>query len=104
MKEYGVAESQMGILYAVYSFPNIVIVFVSGLLVDKIGVNIVCIMCISTVIAGNLVTLGNSYWFVLVGRIIYGLGAESMAVIQSSLIAGLFSFDITIALVFASAC
>lgn len=95
---------QLGVLYSVYSFPNIVIVFTAGLLVDRIGVNFVCLVCISCVIVGNLITIGNSYWFVLVGRIIYGLGAESMAVVQSSLVARWFSFDDSIALAFASAC
>lgn len=103
MSEYGIEKAQLGILFSVYSLPNIIAVFVAGLLIDIVGLHFVMLGCAAFCVVGNLITLGNNFWFMLVGRIIYGLGSECMGVVQSNLVARWFSFDKQIALSFATA-
>jgi predicted MFS family arabinose efflux permease len=73
MQDYGINSEQLGILFSVYSLPNIFAVFFAGMLIDKIGVNIVCGVCTLLFVGGNMITIGNNYWFMLAGRIIYGM-------------------------------
>lgn len=103
MSEYNVTSDKIALLFSVYSLPNIVAVFVAGILIDKLGANIVMIICAAFFVIGNLITLGNNFWCMLVGRVIYGLGTECIGVVQNSLIAKWFTFDTGIPLAVASA-
>jgi len=90
---------QFNNLYAVYSYPNMVLVFFGGLIGDKIGLRLAALIFSSLVVLGAiLVPLGPSlagwaispfagYIIMMCGRIIFGMGAESLNVIQTSMTA-----------------
>lgn len=92
-------------LYSVYSWPNVVLVFFGGLAGDYFGLRIASMFfCIFVVLGTVLVAIGptffapaNGYfgkqaWGVMVaGRILLGVGAESLNVIQTSMIVRWFS-------------
>jgi len=90
---------QFGNLYAVYSYPNMVLVFFGGLIGDKIGLRLAGLIFSSLVVVGAvLVPLGPSlagwaispfagYIIMMLGRIVFGMGAESLNVIQTSMTA-----------------
>ena len=74
-------------LYAVYSYPNVVLPFVCGILVDKyIGVRWGTMLFVSLSTVGQLVfSVGvsmKSYTIALIGRFVIGLGGESLSVMQ----------------------
>lgn len=74
-RDFGYTDAQLGFLFSVYSLPNTFIVFFAGITVDAIGLNKSCLICICFFTAGYLTTLGESYYYLLVGRALYGLGA-----------------------------
>ena len=74
-------------LYAVYSYPNVVLPFVCGILVDKyLGVRWGTMLFVSLATIGELVfctgVSSKSYMMALIGRFIIGLGGESLSVMQ----------------------
>src|SRR5574338_658948 len=63
------------------SFPNIVMVLVGGIIVDRIGTRLAT-LCFSLVcLAGACLTaVSPSFTTMAIGRLMFGLGAESMIV------------------------
>lgn len=41
-------DPQMGVLYSVYSFPNMLMVILGGVLVDRFGLRMSTILCVSS--------------------------------------------------------
>ena len=73
--------------FAVHSYPNIILPFVCGLLVDKyIGVRwgTILFVSLSTLGQGIFATgvTSKSYYVALFGRFVIGLGSESLSVMQ----------------------
>lgn len=91
--ELGFTDAQVSFLFAVYCLPNMVAVFVAGILVDKIGWNLSLLLFTAFFVGGNLLVLEKSYFSFVVGRMMYGMGTECIAIVQSSLIARWFSHD-----------
>ncbi|KAJ3348703.1 hypothetical protein GGF32_006044 [Allomyces javanicus] len=79
----------LNLFYAVYSLPNVFLTLVSGMLMDKFGVHRVLLLLSACVCFGQLVfTLGveaKSLPVMLVGRIFFGIGGESVGVAQASI-------------------
>lgn len=90
-RELGFSDSNIGLLNAIYSFPNILMVLLSGIIIDRLGARrsslIFSVLCmigaIVTAIQGNLITMAA-------GRLIFGLGAESLIVAITTVIARWF--------------
>jgi MFS family permease len=88
-------ELAFNLLYTVYSFPNVILPFFGGSLVDKFGsalcLTIFALLCA----AGQLVfAIGVTYksWkIMLLGRTIYGFGGESICVAYSTLLSEWFA-------------
>uniref|UniRef100_A0A6Q2YF87 Lysosomal dipeptide transporter MFSD1 n=1 Tax=Esox lucius TaxID=8010 RepID=A0A6Q2YF87_ESOLU len=76
-------------LYAWYSWPNVVLCFLGGFLLDRVfGIRLGTIIfalfvCIGQVIfaAGALL---DRFWLMEVGRFVFGIGGESLAVAQNT--------------------
>ncbi|XP_051253457.1 major facilitator superfamily domain-containing protein 1 isoform X2 [Dicentrarchus labrax] len=76
-------------LYAWYSWPNVVLCFFGGFLLDRVfGIRLGTIIfslfvCVGQVIfaAGALV---NHFWLMEAGRFVFGIGGESLAVAQNT--------------------
>src|SRR6185436_10037976 len=77
----GFTDTQLGTLNAIYSFPNIVMVLVGGIIVDRVGTRLATLGFSALCLVGSMVTALSS-WFPLMaaGRLVFGLGAESMIV------------------------
>lgn len=77
----GLTDQQIGMLFSVYNVPNTVMVFVGGMLVDKLGLRKSIFMYSVLVSIGAIVfCIGpyfKNFWVLLAGRFIFGLGAES---------------------------
>ena len=77
----GYTDTQIGTLNAIYSFPNIVMVLVGGVIVDRYGAARATLAFAAIQGIGALVTaLSPLFPVMAAGRLIFGLGAESMIV------------------------
>lgn len=98
MKEYMPAtdfEMKFNLLYSVYSFPNVILPFFGGGLVDSYGSSLML------VVFGSLCLLGQGFFAVggvyrswgvmLAGRTLYGFGGESLCAAYSTLLAEWFA-------------
>ncbi|KAN0018221.1 hypothetical protein ACTFIU_010835 [Dictyostelium citrinum] len=80
LHDIGISESQFGLLFTIYSAPNLYMVLLGGILIDIIGPNkISTIFCgvavISTIISASSL---SSYKGLLIGRFILGSGGEML--------------------------
>ena len=77
----GFSDTQIGTLNAIYSLPNILMVLVGGVLVDRFGTRRSTLAFALVCVVGALVTaLSPRFPVMAAGRLIFGLGAESMIV------------------------
>jgi MFS family permease len=91
---YGVSDSQVSLLFSVYSLPNIVAVFFGGVALDKFGVDKCMAFFAFLFVVGNVIpVIGQNYMSMLVGRVLYGIGNESMNLIQFEVIVRWFEHD-----------
>ncbi|XP_050361562.1 major facilitator superfamily domain-containing protein 1-like [Nymphalis io] len=81
--------SQFALLYSIYSWPNVILCFIGGYLVDRyFGIRLGTIIYMTIVFVGAVVfALGvyiNAYWLMILGRFIFGIGGESLQVAVNS--------------------
>ncbi|CAG9577045.1 conserved hypothetical protein [Leishmania major strain Friedlin] len=98
-------ESMNQYLYSVYAWPNTVLSVLGGLLIDKyLGLRRAMILFSILILAGSvLFCIGvhaTTYWIMFVGRIVFGLGGESLGVSQSAFVARWFKGHRGMALAF----
>lgn len=83
-------QYRFGLLYSVYSVPNVALPFFVGRWLDQWGTGIILTLLSSLVTGGQLVVaLGigrESFPLILLGRILFGLGGESLAVAQARVV------------------
>src|SRR6201987_3343143 len=90
-KQLGFSDSNIGLLQAIYSIPNVFMVLIGGYVVDRIGTRkgififgVLCLLgSILTVLSGRLAMMAA-------GRLVFGLGAESLIVAVTTAIAKWF--------------
>jgi MFS family permease len=83
----------IGLLNAIYSFPNIIMVLIGGLLIDRIGTK-TSVRYLPFIMLGSIVTaLTGNIWLMSAGRLLFGLGAESMIVVITTMCVGLKEKD-----------
>jgi MFS family permease len=77
----GFSDTQIGTLNAIYSFPNIIMVLLGGIIVDRFGTRLATLVFGVICAIGAAVTAMSPLFPVMAaGRLIFGLGAESMIV------------------------
>jgi MFS family permease len=89
--QLGFSDRNIGLLNAIYSFPNIIMVLVGGIIIDRIGVKkatlifgVLCFLGAAvTAMSGTLAIMAS-------GRLIFGIGAESLIVSVTTAIARWF--------------
>ncbi len=89
--QLGFSDSNIGLLNAIYSIPNIFMVLIGGIIIDKIGTRkavfiftvLVMVGSLLTALTGDLLTMAS-------GRFVFGIGAESMIVAITTIIARWF--------------
>lgn len=90
-KQLGFTDANLGLLQGIYSVPNIVMVLIGGILIDRIGVKratfIFAVLCflgaVITVLSPRLAVMAT-------GRLVFGLGAESLIVAVTAAVAQWF--------------
>jgi MFS family permease len=90
-QQLGFSDSNIGLLQAIYSFPNIFTVVIGGVLIDRIGLRrslmIFGVLCF----IGPAITVASGHlWLMAVGRLIFGMGAESLTVAATAALARWF--------------
>ena len=103
------SSAQYNLFYSFYSSSNVIIPLFGGLLIDKLSIRIALFLFSSTIIIGQTIfMIGGAqlnYTLMLIGRLIFGLGGECMAVTQTSSIARWFkNKDLALALSLALGC
>ena len=84
-------DTNIGTLNAIYSFPNIVMVLIGGIIIDRIGVKKATLVFGVLCFVGAIVTAATGSFVVMAsGRLIFGLGAESLIVSVTTAIARWF--------------
>src|SRR5580658_1398372 len=80
-KQLGFSDSSIGLLQAIYSIPNIFMVVIGGYIVDRIGTRKAIFIFGTICFLGSIVTaLSGKLVMMAAGRLIFGLGAESLIV------------------------
>ena len=80
-KQLGFTDTQIGWLNGIYSLPNIFVVLIGGVIVDRFGTRLATLAFAVICSIGALVTaISPSYLMMETGRLVFGLGAESMIV------------------------
>ncbi len=84
-------DKNLGLLQGIYSIPNIFMVLIGGIIIDKIGTKKAALIFATLVFIGALfTTLKGDIVFMATGRLIFGLGAESMIVAITTILARWF--------------
>jgi MFS family permease len=79
--ELGYTNTQIGSLNAIYSLPNIFLVLIGGLLVDKFGAGRVALWTSAICFAGAFINASTgAYEWMVTGRFLFGIGAETLFV------------------------
>lgn len=90
-KQLGFSDSNIGLLQAIYSIPNVLMVLIGGYIVDRIGARKAIFIFGSICLAGAVVTaLSGKLAVMASGRLIFGMGAESLIVAVTTAIAKWF--------------
>lgn len=80
-RERGFSDSQIGILNAIYSLPNIVLVLLGGILVDRFGSARMLVWTAAICLAGALLTAYSpAFDGMAVGRLLFGVGGETFGI------------------------
>ena len=90
-RQLGFSDSNIGLLQAIYSIPNVFMVLIGGYVVDRIGTRKAIFIFGTLCFAGSVVTvLSGKLTVMAIGRLIFGLGAESLIVAVTTAVAKWF--------------
>ncbi|KAH8390743.1 hypothetical protein KR215_001666 [Drosophila sulfurigaster] len=88
-RDLDLSATQFTLIYSIYSWPNVVLCFVGGFLIDRLfGIRLGTIIYMLILLVGQLIFASggilDAFWLMILGRFIFGIGAESLAVAQNS--------------------
>ena len=86
----GFLDSQVYWLYSIYSVPVILFVVFGGMLADKLGVKKSAVLFTATFTLGTILTASENFTIMLIGRFLFGIGAEAYYVIMNKILAKWF--------------
>jgi MFS family permease len=79
--QLGFSDLQIGSLNGIYSLPNIVLVLLGGILIDRHGGRRVMLWTATLCLLGAIITaVGSKFPVMALGRLLFGVGAETLAV------------------------
>jgi len=85
------SDKDIGLLQAIYSFPNIFTVVIGGFIIDRLGLRkslmIFGILCL---IGPAITAASGQLWLMSAGRLVFGMGAESLNVAVTAALARWF--------------
>ncbi|XP_057329368.1 major facilitator superfamily domain-containing protein 1-like [Microplitis mediator] len=87
--DLGLSTSKFVLLYSIYSWPNVILCFIGGFLLDSVfGIRLGTVIYMGLALAGQIIfatgAMVNKFWLMMFGRLVFGIGAESLAVAQNS--------------------
>jgi MFS family permease len=75
------SDTQIGSLNAIYSLPNIFLVLIGGVLVDRFSARVMVVATTAICLVGAVVTaIGVQFPVMALGRLLFGIGAETLVV------------------------
>src|SRR5271170_5336672 len=90
-QQLGFSDSNIGLLQAIYSFPNIFTVVIGGFIIDRIGLRRSLMIFAALCLIGPAITAAaGQLWLMATGRLIFGMGAESLIVAVTAALARWF--------------
>ena len=90
-KQLHFSDSNIGLLQAIYSIPNVFMVLIGGVIVDRIGTRkSIFIFGVLCLIGSIVPALSGSLYVMATGRLVFGLGAESLIVAVTTAVAKWF--------------
>jgi MFS family permease len=79
--QIGFTDTMIGTLNGIYSLPNVIMVLIGGILVDRMGVKRATLLFGVLCFLGAVLTAATSSFIVMAsGRLLFGIGAESLIV------------------------
>jgi len=85
------SDKDIGLLQAIYSFPNIFTVVIGGFIIDRLGLRkslmIFGILCL---VGPAITAMSGHLWLMSAGRLVFGMGAESLNVAVTAALARWF--------------
>lgn len=91
VKQLNFTDSDIGLLQGIYSLPNIVMVLIGGFIIDRLGTKKSTFIFAALCLLGAVITVSSGTLFVMAaGRLVFGLGAESLIVAVTTAIAKWF--------------
>src|SRR5438067_3147160 len=90
-RQLGFSNSNIGLLQAIYSIPNVIMVLIGGYVVDRIGTRKAIFIFGTLCFIGSIITaLVGKLPVMAAGRLIFGIGAESLIVAVTTAVAKWF--------------
>lgn len=87
----GIDRERIGMLYSFYSWPNLIMLPFSGFFIDRFGTRRMSLVFSGLIVIGAvLLAAVPVFWVMVVARAIFGVGAESLIVCQSAILAKWF--------------
>jgi MFS family permease len=90
-KQLGFSDADIGLLNGIYSLPNIFMVLLGGMIIDRLGTRkstlIFAVLCL---IGAAFTAFRGDLTMMATGRLIFGLGAESLIVAVTTILARWF--------------
>jgi MFS family permease len=91
VKQLNFTDSDIGLLQGIYSVPNIFMVLIGGFIIDRLGTKkstfIFAVLCL---LGAVITALSDTLTVMAAGRLVFGLGAESLIVAVTTAIAKWF--------------
>jgi MFS family permease len=77
-RQRGFSDAQIGMLNAIYSLPNVVLLLVGGILVDRFGAARMAVVTTAVCLAGAVLTAWSpNFSGMAAGRLLFGIGGET---------------------------
>lgn len=91
-RQRGFSDTQIGMLNAIYNLPNVVLIVVGGILVDRFGSARMMLWTTAVCLVGAALTaLSPSFAGMAAGRLLFGIGAETFNIAGLAAIAQYFA-------------
>jgi MFS family permease len=91
-RELHFSDTQIGTLNAIYSLPNIFLTVIGGVLVDRLSARRMIVFTTAICLVGAAVTaIGAHFSVMVVGRLLFGIGSETLAVAATVALAQWFT-------------
>ncbi len=89
-EQLNLSSTKVYMLYSIYSIPVILFVVLGGVLADKLGVRKAAILFSGLFALGTVLTASENYVIMLIGRFLFGIGAECYYVVMNKILAKWF--------------